>query len=227
MAELYKFYNSSKWKKLMTVIKQERTNVDGNIICEHCGKPILKAYDIIGHHKTELTEDNVSNAEISLNPNNIMLVHLSCHNDIHNKLDRNHRNVYLIYGSAMSGKTSYVEAIRKSGDLIVDIDNIWECISCCKRYTKPRKLKQIVFSVRDCLINDIKYRRGYWNNAYIIGGYPLQTERERIVNELGAKAIYIEATKEECLRRLYENPNGRDVEEWSCYIHSWFDMFTE
>ena len=64
------FYRSKPWIDLMTVIRLERGN-----ICEHCGKPIVKKYDAIGHHKIELTEENVEDANISLNPDNIMLVH--------------------------------------------------------------------------------------------------------------------------------------------------------
>jgi hypothetical protein len=32
------------------------------------------------------------------------------------------------------------------GDLIVDMDSIWECISGCGRYVKPNRILSIVFS---------------------------------------------------------------------------------
>ena len=38
---------------------------------KRCGSRAKKFTLLIGHHKTELTEDNVDNAEISLNPKNI------------------------------------------------------------------------------------------------------------------------------------------------------------
>ncbi|MFR7473078.1 MAG: HNH endonuclease, partial [Ruminococcus sp.] len=59
---LNNFYQSKPWVKLMAVIRMERTNAEGQIICEHCGKPIVHKYDCIGHHIIELNEANVNDA---------------------------------------------------------------------------------------------------------------------------------------------------------------------
>ena len=73
MYTLGNFYKSKEWEKLIAVLKLERVNENGEVICEHCGKPIHKKYDCIGHHKIELTEANVNDPEVSLNPDNVML----------------------------------------------------------------------------------------------------------------------------------------------------------
>lgn len=219
----FSFYRSKEWRKLLDNLKNERLNDDGQVICEYCGRPIVRAYDIIGHHKIELTEENVNDYEISLNPKNIQLVHHSCHNLIHNKLGYANREVFLVYGAPLSGKSSYVKSSMSAGDLIIDIDSIWQCVSNLSRYEKPGKLKSVVFKVRDCLLDAVKYRLGKWHNAYVIGGYPLQGERERLIMELGAREIFIECTKEECLRRLKESDDGRDYKEWRGYIEEWFE----
>lgn len=216
------FYQSKQWIKLLQVIKSERLNDEGELICEYCGKPIVKAYDCIGHHIIELTEDNVDDYNISLNPDNIQLVHHRCHNKIHNKLGYAGRKVYIVYGSPLSGKTSYVDSVKNEGDLIVDIDNIWQCVSGCERYVKPNRLKSIVFGVRDKLLEDIKYRRGKWSCAYIIGGYPLISERERLSRELGAELIFIDTSKEECISRIKENRS----EEWVLYVEDWWRLYS-
>ena len=99
------FYQSKPWINLMAQLRLERVNADGDLICEHCGKPITRAYDCIGHHVIELNDRNVSDASISLNPENIMLIHHKCHNRIHQKLSMtDRRNVYLVYGAPCSGK---------------------------------------------------------------------------------------------------------------------------
>ena len=219
----FTFYRSKEWRKLLDSLKNERVNDDGQVICEYCGKPIVKAYDIIGHHTIELTEENVNDYDISLNPQNIKLVHHSCHNIIHNKLGYANREVYLVYGAPLSGKTTWVRSNMTAGDLVIDIDSVWECISFLPRYQKPGRLKSVVFGVRNNLLDAVKYRLGKWNNAYVIGGYPLQGERERLIMELGAREIFIECTKEECLRRLKESDDGRDYKEWSGYIEEWFE----
>lgn len=203
----------------------DRINEEGQVICAHCGKPIVHQYDIIAHHIEYLTDANVNNVEISLNPDNIALVHHVCHNHIHNKLGYVYKQVFLVYGSPFSGKSSYVAGAMNKGDLIVDMDSIWQAISGCDRYIKPDRLKSNVFIMRDTLIDMIAYRTGKWNNAYIIGGYPLISERERLCKRLGAREIYIESSKEECLARLAESTDSRDKKEWKSYIEDWWEKY--
>ena len=200
----------------------ERLNDDGYIICAHCGKPIIKAYDCIAHHKIALNTANVNDVMISLNPDNIDLVHHICHNHIHNKLGYVYKQVYLVYGSPLSGKSTYVNSVCEYGDLIVDIDNIWQCISGLNRYIKPNKLKNNVFGVRDALLEQIKCRLGNWNNAYVIGGYPLVRERERLIKSLGAREIFIDTSYEECVARLKASNDGRKFSEWKKFIDDWW-----
>jgi len=219
---LYNFYRSKEWEKLLQVLRNERIDSNGYIICEECGKPIVRAYDCIGHHKTELTEENYTDAAISLNPDNIALVHHRCHNRIHNKLGYAQRQVYVVYGSPLSGKSSYVAEAMVEGDLIIDMDSIWQCVSGCQRYVKPKRLNSVVFSVRDNLLESVRYRRGKWLNAYIIGGYPYQAERDRLIDTLGAREVFIDTDKETCINRLLETEDGRDREQWMRYIEDWW-----
>ena len=163
---------------------------------------------------------------MSLNPDNIMIVSHKTHNIIHNKLGHKMRDVFLVYGPPCSGKRSWVDANRREGDLIVDIDSIWQAVSGCNRYVKPNRLKAVVFKTRDALIDAVKYRLGKWTNAYIIGGYPLQSERERISRELGAREIFIEATAEECLQKWQEDEERKKIPEFEQYIAEWFQNYT-
>lgn len=215
------FYRSDEWRGLLAQIKLARPD----LICEHCGRPIVKPYDCIGHHKTQLTEANVHDYTISLNPDNVALVHHTCHNEIHERYGFNRREVFLVYGSPLSGKTSYVESVRMPGDLILDMDSIWECVSGCPRYVKPAKLNAVVFAVRDSLIDAVRVRKGQWSRAYIIGGYPLVSERERLAKGLGAREIFIDSSRSECLARL-DADKDRDKEAWARFIDEWWRLYT-
>lgn len=217
------FYQSKEWENFRRIVIAERTKEDGLVYDEVTGKPILKKYDMILHHKEFLTEDNVNDANISLNPDNIMIVSHKTHNKIHDKLGYKRKEIYIVYGSPLSGKTTYVKENMSEGDLLIDMDNIWECISGQKRYIKPPRLNAIAFMIRDNLIDAVKHRLGQWNCCYIIGGYPLISERERLSKELGARLIYIDSTKEECLSRL-EN-SDRDKSEWTEYINTWWSRY--
>lgn len=225
MVSLANFYRSKQWVKLVQAIRLNRMNENGEIICEYCGEPITRKYDCIGHHVVHLTEQNVNDSSIALNPDNVQLVHHVCHNKIHDKFGWRERQVFVVYGAPLSGKTSYVRQVREQGDLIVDIDSIWQCISGCEPYVKPERLKSNVFGIRDELLEQIKFRRGKWNTAYVVGGYPLSGERERLIARLGAREIFIDTSREECIERLKRCCDGRSVGEWTKFIDSWFEKF--
>lgn len=225
MVTLDNFYQSKEWIRFRDIVINDRIKEDGFIYDEVTGKPILNRYDIILHHTIFLTDQNVNDHSISLNPDLIQIVSHKTHNQIHNKLGYQRQEIYLVYGSPLSGKSTYVETVREPGDLILDIDRIWKCFSGENLYHKPPKLNAVIFGVRDYIIDSIRIRRGKWNNAYVIGGYPLISERERLCRMLGAREIYIDSTKEECLQRLEQDPE-RDKKEWTDYINAWWERYT-
>lgn len=224
MWTLSDFYRSKEWEKFREIVINDRTKEDGLIYDEVTGRPILQKYDIILHHIVYLTEDNVNDVSISLNPENIQIVSHKTHNHIHNKFGWTKKEIFLVYGSPLAGKTSYVESVREEGDLIVDIDRIWECVSGCPSHVKPKRLNGIVFGLRDRLMEMVKYKVGKWNNAYIVGGFPLISERERICKELGAREVFIDTPKEECLTRL-RNAKDRPIDDYEKYIEEWWKRY--
>lgn len=220
--DINNFYRTKDWIDLIQVIRLQRVKDDGLLYCEHCGKPIIAKYDCIGHHVIELTEHNVHDANIALNPDNIMLVHHRCHNKIHDRLGLSRaKQVYLVYGAPCSGKSTFVQDNMTVGDLVLDMDNIWQCVSNCERYVKPNRLKQNVFSIRNCMLDMIRMRQGNWLTAWVIGGYPLISERERTIKSLGAREIFIDTPKEECILRASERND-----EWVKYVDDWWEKFS-
>lgn len=228
---LAQFYNSSEWRGFRQGLIHERTNkADGILYCEHSQVPLLKNYDIVLHHKIPLTMANVNDYSISLNPENIMIVSQQAHNEIHARFGYcTQRKVYVVYGAPCSGKTTFVKNIKGNSDIVVDMDNIWQCITAGDRYEKPNALKQNAFAVRDCLIDMIRTRAGKWERAFVIEGLPVKSERERRIALLGAEGIFIDTDKETCLKRLTTSCNSlkRPVKEWTGYIDRWFEDYTE
>lgn len=221
------FYTGREWAEFRQVIIAQRMNSDGYIYDEITGKPIIKAYDIILHHKIPLTLENVNDVSISLNPDNIQIVSFKTHNEIHERFGSWTRHVYLIYGSPLSGKSTYVKDRAGIHDLIINIDRIYECISNNPPYMKSNRLYDNMKAVHDSLLDSVKYKRGKWINAFIIGGYPYKGERERFCTEYGAEEIYIDCSKEIALSRLESCSDGRDIKEWTKYINNWFMRFQE
>ena len=218
------FYKSIDWETFREILIEQRTDPEtGLLYCEHCGKPIVKAYDIIGHHKIELTEKNVNDKNISLNPENVMLVHHKCHNQIHQRFGYTQRKAYIIYGPPLSGKSSYVRNLAGKDDLILDIDRIYEMISVNAPYEKPDSLSTCVFAIRDQILDMVKARRGKWRNAYIIGGYPTARERRDLARMLNAELVPLLEPMEVCLDRLASCADGRDHKAWEQHIRRWFE----
>lgn len=209
----------------------QRTNAeDGVLYSEYSGKPLLKNYDIVLHHKIPLTMQNVNDFAVSLNPDNIMIVSQADHNEIHARFGNvAQRKVYYVYGAPCAGKTTFVSNVKGNSDLVVDMDSIWECITGGNRYEKPNALKTNAFAVRDLLLDQIKTRAGKWERAYIIDGGAVNSDRTRKIERYGAEAIFIDTNMDECLKRLYgdlKRPQ-RIKEIWEGYIRDWFAAYTE
>lgn len=218
---LEEFYKSKQWEKFMAALKQERVNDEGFIICAHCGEPIIKKYDCIGHHIEELTLENVNDYNVSLNPDNVELIHFKCHNKAHKRFGAEGiREVCIVYGSPCSGKTTFVREVAEKNDIILDMDNIYQCITVNERYIKPERIRECAFGIRDCILDMIKCRRGKWNTAWVIGGYPLLMERTRLELSLGAKSIFIDTDKETCLNRARDRPK-----EYQQFVEDWWNKF--
>lgn len=228
---LSQFYNSTEWRKFRQLLIAERTNKeDGMLYDELSGKPLLQSYDIVLHHITPLTMQNVNDFSVSLNPDNIMIVSQKSHNEIHARFGYcAERKVYYVYGSACAGKTTFVNNIKGNSDIVVDIDNIWQCVTGGHRYEKPNALKTNVFAIRDLMIDMIRTRAGKWERAFVIEGGALKAERERKIELLGAEPIFIDTDKQTCLKRLASDTERtpEQKEQWKRFIDQWFNDYTE
>lgn len=228
---LSQFYNSDIWRTFRLQLIDDRTNKKDDILySEYSGKPVLKQYDIVAHHKIPLTMANVNDFNISLNPENIMLVSQKEHNEIHARFGfMTERKVYFVYGAPCSGKTTFVNDIKGNSDIVLDMDNIWQCITGGERYIKPNALKTNAFMLRDCMFDMIKTRAGKWERAYVIEGGAHKGDRTRKIELLGAEPIFINTDRETCLKRLASDLKRTETlkQEWTKYIEQWFEDYQE
>lgn len=222
--ELQRFYGTKAWQDLRMVRIME---THGH--CERCGKDFSDdTSQLIAHHKQPLTPQALSEPKIALNPENVEVLCPHCHALEH--LDgrgfiKRGKQVFVVYGSPLSGKTTYVRQNMEPGDLVVDMDILGYAVGLQPMYNTPDELKRIVFGVRDYLYDQIRIRNGGWWTAWVIAGLPRKDERERLVARLGASSILIESTREECHKRLLSCNDERDIIAWGGYIDKWFNDF--
>lgn len=236
---LASFYAGDDWSACKARVLNERIK-GGAVYCEHCGEIVLKNFNpreknnagaMVFHHKRPLlTVADANNAAVSINPQNIAILHWQCHNVVHSRFTGQNtqpeQKVYLITGAPCSGKTTFARDRMQAGDLLLDIDDIWQQLSGRPRYEKPPQIKPLVFATRDAQEEQVRMRAGTWRNAFIIKSLPLSMDRTRAAERLGAEVITLETSKEECLARLRNNPQGRNVEEYEKHINNYFLMFS-
>lgn len=222
-AVIKSFYASEEWITLRLLLINQRGNR-----CEHCKKIIPKSRDLIGHHKIELTPENVHDRMISLNPERIEIICFDCHNKVHRRFGyQSGKKVYIVYGPPMSGKSTFVRENVNRGDIVVDMDSLYTAVSMQPTYDKPDNLFSNVMGVHNLLIDNIKTRLGKWHDAWIIGGYADRYKRERLANDLGAELIFCNVSKEECLKRLEVDEDRQyRKDEWRGYIDKWFNSYS-
>ncbi|MEK5278625.1 HNH endonuclease signature motif containing protein [Paenibacillus sp. FSL H7-0735] len=223
-AILQAFYTSDVWQLFRLGLIAKRGNG-----CQRCGRIIARSVDIIGHHKVELTPENVHDHAISLNPDLVELVCSDCHNLEHKRFGYQHmKEVFLVYGPPLSNMLEVVRQQMSRGDLIVNMDMLYSAISGLPEYDKPDALFSNVIGVQNFLIDNIKTRLGKWGTAWIVGGFPEKFKRERMAEDTGAELIFCPVSREDCLARLESSEALRyRKDEWRGYIEKWFEQYRE
>lgn len=222
------FLDSKLWRDIRNDLWEKRKNSDGQVICEHCQEPIIGRHDSRLHHKEELTDQNVNDWNISTNYDNLAWLHFDCHNQVHFRFSKFDRKVYLVVGAPCSGKSTWVEKVATKEDMILDVDKLYKAISVNPLHVKSSRLTDIALALRTTMFNQIQMRSGSWVNCYVLTTEQYATERKALCIQLGVdEIITMDSTKQECLKRLYENPDNRDITLYTRLINKFYDRYTE
>ena len=65
----------------------------------------------------------------------------------------------VIYGPPGSGKTTFVERVRRPGDLVFDLDRVAEVLFQLPSYPRPEPTSALLRALRDWLVNQVVARR--------------------------------------------------------------------
>ena len=81
------FYTSTMWKKTRASYISYRRG-----LCERCRERGIVRAGVEVHHIQPLTQDNINDANVTLNWNNLMLLCPTCHDEIHKRTEKKTRH---------------------------------------------------------------------------------------------------------------------------------------
>lgn len=151
------FYQSSTWQKFREAYLAERIARDGELIDDITKRPILKKGEATLHHIEHLTDENVNDPNISLNPKNIELVSTETHQRLHNKFNCNGRTVKIAHREEK-------EEDKYFFDLVISFDSLKNAL--CKE--ENDKTRATIWAVYNFLIDRIKTRADRWSSVLVI-----------------------------------------------------------
>jgi predicted kinase len=208
-----KFYNSKAWRRCRDGFMRSKY-----YICERCG-----GIASIAHHKNPITAGNINDPSVTLSWDNLEAVCHDCHQTelsnggatvagTHFDADGNIivpvKKVFLISGCYGSGKSHYVRTHMTAGDLVVDMDAIYQALSYQPTHTAPEALLSVCWDTRDYLYSLIRRRIGNWKTAWVIEALANKQKRNARTLELNAENIHIDTDMDTCIERI-KNDNTR------------------
>lgn len=128
----------------------------------------------------------------------------------------------IVYGSPCSGKTTYVRNNAGDCDFIFDYDRLLLATTDRTLHlAEKHALHWLILELRQKFVECAKSADNVeifwlvcsWNTDYI----------KTLFEGIDTEEIFIEATKEECYRRLENDETRPDKEEWKTAIDEWFE----
>lgn len=203
------------WRKLRMMVLREEP------LCRRCGNPASE----VDHRvpKEQGGDDTRDNLQALCKP---------CHSTKTVTEDRGFKtgisaraSIAVVCGPPGSGKSTYVRDRAKWGDLIVDVDALYQALSGLPAYEKPEQLLPFVCSARDAVVDRL-LRQSAIARAWIVATMPKKLERDLLRRRLGAKVIVIETGTEDCMKRI-----GQDYRRaaraalWRGHVERWWSDY--
>lgn len=133
--------------------------------------------------------------------------------------------VTIVYGPPGAGKTTYVREHARWGDLIIDFDALYAALSGLNWYDKPSSLMPFVATARDAVIDRL-HRDSQVRHAWLITTEPEGGKRKALQARLNAQMVFIEASPQECLRRIATDPRRDVAAGWEDTVNDWWNKYT-
>ncbi|MCL4505852.1 MAG: HNH endonuclease [Chloroflexi bacterium] len=134
--------------------------------------------------------------------------------------------VTIVTGPPGSGKTSYVRDHCAWGDLIVDVDALFQALSGQAWYDKPIELMPYVLAARDAVLERLGKETTKVRHGWVVTSEADVAKLERMQHSLGADLIVLEVDATECVLRISRDERRSDKTElWRKLVNAWWDKY--
>lgn len=225
-----KSYVDKKWEKKREVILRR-----DDYKCIECARRNKTTSATMVHHVNPAD----CYPELFLENNNLISLCDSCHNKMHNRkyktlstLGRKYQALYyrkrdfkemteivFVVGAPCSGKSTYVKEHIKDNDIVFDYDKLAKAMTNGDNHNNNPFVRKYLHEFRKTFLRLLEGETDF-DTAYIITTRLSEYYYDYLL--YNPKIVKMNTSKNECLRRLYTNPDGRDIEETrkvilSCY----------
>lgn len=205
------FYGKQAWRKASESYRAKHP------LCQRCKAQGRTREAELVHHIEPIQDGGAKYDE-----SNLEALCSSCHRKVHDP--RYETDVTLICGPSGSGKSRYVRERRKVGDLVVDLDLLWQALGMLDPYEKPDELLDPVLRTRDHLIRYIAGANTV-DRAWFIATAPQADKRQKLADQLDAdEVIVLHTPLDTCERRIRDDdrrPEHRKQGYVSLARHWW------
>lgn len=206
-------YNSKQWKQ---VTKNYRRM---NPICEKCDE---QRRVTPATHTSHIVP--VDQGGEPLDEENLIAL---CRSHYHNRKEfaRHYppTEVIIICGPPGAGKTTYVRERIQPGEVVFDLDAIYQALTFQPEHVKPEEVEDLVFRIRDKVYEWIKQPNKV-NRAYIITSVAEEEKRRELVKLFSAKAVMLDKPAEVCKQRI--KSQGRPAtKDWELLVDEWHTVY--
>ena len=225
-----KFYNSDKWKHCRDVYIQERLLTDGGM-CERCHEQAGAELHHIEHLSRHLL---CGKARFAMHKESIMQGFAKRKkkkvlNESGLWFDENGRphkqEIYIVYGSPASGKSTYVKKNKFDDDMMIDVDRLKQAFGAVGRDDDFSNLLDIVLSVRDYIYKLVAEGKADCRRVWIIGGFPKKKQRQDLQEMFHAKMIFIDRSYDECIANANADAQRNNKLFQEYIIRKWFEDY--
>lgn len=132
--------------------------------------------------------------------------------------------INIVYGSPLSGKTTYVKGLMGKNDVVFDYDDVMRTISGLPYQTPNMNLQGIVMDVRKNMIQGVRDKNGI-DSVYIITTFIGKTLEEETLG-LDVSLIKMDTAYMTCMNRLNES-SRTNKDDVRLTIIDWFHKYHE